>query len=70
MVNLNKERMAEKLVCEGCKKEFYCGANKENCWCFEVKLKPEIMKQLRENYKSCLCMTCLEQKNHAQIKTN
>jgi hypothetical protein len=45
-----------------------CGANngcglaagKSTCWCFEVKIDPEILEQIPEEAKNdvCLCRAC------------
>lgn len=48
-------------VCERCNEPFSCGAQSPGCWCAEVKLKEEARARLREQYKSCLCRSCLEQ---------
>jgi hypothetical protein len=59
-------RMAEKALekpetktCEACGKEFGCGANRAECWCFAVDLSAETLVELRENFKKCLCRNCL-----------
>lgn len=54
------ENKPENKICESCGKEFSCGANVGNCWCFDVELKQETLAELRENFKSCLCEKCLE----------
>jgi hypothetical protein len=46
-------------VCESCGKDFSCGAQTGNCWCFEMKIDPEVLADLRENFKNCLCQNCL-----------
>jgi len=56
------ETVSDKLICESCGKEFFCGANVGECWCFAVEVKAEILAELRENFKSCLCEDCLEEK--------
>ena len=52
----------EKTACEACGKGFSCGAESENCWCFEVQMKPEILLNLQKKYKNCLCSNCLTNK--------
>lgn len=49
--------------CESCGKEFHCGASSEKCWCFEIDLSQDTLAELRENFKSCLCKSCLQQKS-------
>jgi hypothetical protein len=48
------------LNCEGCGKEFNCGASLSGCWCGEIKLSDESRAELREKYRDCLCRECLE----------
>jgi hypothetical protein len=48
-------------VCERCEEPFDCGAQASACWCAEVSLTEEARARLREQYKSCLCRSCLEQ---------
>ena len=46
----------KKIICEICKKEFFCNSlDIKNCWCFEIP--PKLI-----NYKlnSCICKKCLE----------
>ena len=67
---VNEETTLDNLVCESCGKEFSCGAQKGNCWCFEVELKAETLEDLRENFKNCLCAECLGMKNQPRTNTN
>jgi hypothetical protein len=53
------ENVSDKLICESCGKEFSCGANVGECWCFAVEVKAETLAELRENFQSCLCRDCL-----------
>lgn len=46
--------------CEACGKAFVCGASLKGCWCVEIKLGTATRKELREQYKDCLCRECLE----------
>ncbi len=56
-------KVSDKLICESCGKEFSCGANVGECWCFTVELKAETLTELRGNFESCLCEDCLENLN-------
>lgn len=47
------------LHCESCGNEFSCGAENENCWCFDYELSEQTLSNIRENYSKCLCSTCL-----------
>jgi len=47
--------------CEACGQPFHCGASLGGCWCFQIKLSPDVRKLLRERYRACLCRACLEQ---------
>jgi Cysteine-rich CWC len=51
---------AGKLACESCGAEFTCNAGRESCWCFDIKVPPEDLDVLKENYNRCLCRECLE----------
>ncbi len=51
---------SDKKTCESCGEDFTCGANAEKCWCFEIDLSGEILADLRENFKSCLCENCVQ----------
>jgi len=52
-------KVTDKLICESCGKEFSCGANVGKCWCFAVEVKTEMLAELRQEFKSCLCEGCL-----------
>lgn len=54
------QEKSEAKTCESCGAEFSCGAAAEKCWCFVVDLSAEILEDLRENFKNCLCKDCLE----------
>ena len=47
-------------VCEGCGKEFLCGASLRGCWCSEIELTDEARASLKAGYRDCLCRDCLE----------
>ena len=66
-VSENKQNPA---VCESCGERFSCGANSENCWCFDLNLTEQDLEQLEANFKSCLCRNCLEKVSAADIKTD
>lgn len=51
----------EKKVCESCKNEFDCGASVGKCWCFDVALSQEILAQLKNDFRNCLCNNCLHE---------
>ncbi len=51
---------SDKKVCESCGKEFSCGANVGECWCFAVEVKAETLTKLREDFDNCLCEDCLK----------
>lgn len=49
-------------TCEACGQTFACEISfGHGCWCAEIKLSDEIRAELRSQYRSCLCRTCLEQ---------
>ena len=47
-------------MCESCGNEFICGATIRGCWCTDIKLTDETRKDLRSEFKNCLCRDCLE----------
>ena len=53
-------KQAGKIACESCGAEFTCNAGEETCWCFDLKMSPEDLAELREKYQRCLCKDCLE----------
>lgn len=53
------EKISDKITCESCGKDLFCGANVGKCWCFNVELKAETLAELREDFKNCLCEDCL-----------
>lgn len=46
-------------ICESCGAEFFCGAESEKCWCFEIALSAETLAKLQKDFKYCLCGNCL-----------
>ncbi|MGI8786829.1 MAG: cysteine-rich CWC family protein [Pyrinomonadaceae bacterium] len=61
------EAVSKKMICESCGKEFSCGANLGECWCFNIELKTETLTELRDNFENCLCENCLWQKRKANF---
>ena len=68
--------LTRERVCEGCGKEFSCGANLTGCWCREIDLSDEARAALKSAYRDCLCRECLneaaakdESKNPAALKS-
>jgi hypothetical protein len=55
---LNPNKPSEN-ICEACGSDFSCGAGGEKCWCFNVKLDEEYLKNLQKIYNKCLCPDCL-----------
>lgn len=60
IINTTDTVTGEKLACESCGAEFTCNAGQETCWCFDVKVAPEDLTALKENFNNCLCRACLE----------
>jgi hypothetical protein len=57
---------AGNVTCESCGAEFTCSAGQETCWCFDVKVEPEELASIKENYKNCLCSKCLNKFNESR----
>lgn len=53
------EKVPERMICESCGGDFLCGAKIGECWCSAVKLEAETLAELRDDYKNCLCSSCL-----------
>ncbi|TGK39601.1 cysteine-rich CWC family protein [Leptospira andrefontaineae] len=51
--------------CPQCSSILECGVDQEACWCFDIRLDPEALKNIREMYEDCLCKDCL-----ARFETN
>lgn len=47
-------------TCPRCGGPFHCGAGEAVCDCFDLRLSPELMSQLRASYRRCLCIACLK----------
>jgi len=45
--------------CAACGVEFSCGAPAAGCWCEELQITPEVLRDLRAHYADCLCQRCL-----------
>jgi hypothetical protein len=46
-------------TCEACQGSFTCGPLLGICWCAKETLPQETRRQLKEQYRGCLCPTCL-----------
>jgi ribosomal protein L34E len=57
-----KNNKPVQTTCESCGKDFSCGARTESCWCFEIKLDADALKNFQKIYKNCLCPNCLKNK--------
>jgi hypothetical protein len=47
-------------MCERCGGEFACEIGLKGCWCTDVALSEATRKNMRDQYKDCLCRACLE----------
>lgn len=56
---INRPIIKRSRRCESCGAEFECRIGLKGCWCTEIELTEETRKELSENYKDCLCRTCL-----------
>jgi hypothetical protein len=54
------------LKCEACGKDFVCGVSLKGCWCSEIPLSEEVRKEMRSQFKDCLCRECLEKRSAAK----
>jgi hypothetical protein len=45
--------------CAVCGEKFSCGAPGAGCWCEELKVASEVLRDLRARYADCLCRRCL-----------
>ncbi len=68
MPNDSSEKISAKLICESCGKEFSCGANAQECWCFAVEVKAETLAKVREDFKNCLCEDCLSNYQEPRVE--
>ena len=51
---------AEAKKCSKCGEPFYCFANTGiKCWCEDIIVSEQILKQLQKEYEDCLCPKCL-----------
>ena len=51
------------LKCEACGKDFVCGVSLKGCWCSEIRLTDETRREMRSQFKDCLCRECLEERS-------
>ncbi|RYZ22829.1 MAG: hypothetical protein EOO10_21435 [Chitinophagaceae bacterium] len=56
--------------CSKCNSTFTCQNETRGCWCESVKLSPETLVQLKENYENCLCPNCLQSLDERKKKIN
>ena len=49
-------RVKEK-TCESCGQVFLC--NQGDCWCDAIQLSPPALRALQDQFKECLCESCL-----------
>jgi hypothetical protein len=45
--------------CAACGESFSCGAPAAGCWCEELRVASEVLRELRARYADCLCRRCL-----------
>lgn len=45
--------------CPACGASFGCGVETGSCWCREVELSRETLRELAADHRDCLCPTCL-----------
>lgn len=45
--------------CAGCGESFSCGAPAAGCWCEELQVAGEVLRDLQARYADCLCRRCL-----------
>lgn len=47
--------------CPRCQQSFHCGVDDaQPCGCCGLTLTPELLAALRERYRQCLCLPCLQ----------
>jgi len=48
--------------CARCGGDFHCGAHDpEPCACTGMRLSPDLLADLRQRYRGCLCLHCLRE---------
>ena len=52
------DKNQETKFCAKCGKPFGCGASGK-CWCYEISLNDEALKEIEDQYHGCLCPDCL-----------
>jgi hypothetical protein len=45
--------------CAACGESFSCGAPAAGCWCEELQVAREVLRDLQARYTDCLCQPCL-----------
>ncbi len=55
-------------VCENCGEKFECRSESQDCWCFQVNLDKENLKNLNDKFNDCLCENCLNDVGISEIK--
>ena len=45
--------------CAACGASFACGAPAAGCWCEELQVAAEVLRELRARHADCLCRRCL-----------
>ncbi len=53
-------RLRRPMRCESCGDDFICGAGVTGCWCTKVGLDTKARAELRNQFRDCLCLKCLE----------
>jgi len=48
-------------TCEACGAQFECASMAGRCWCSEVKVSADTLKELKSRYADCLCPNCLHE---------
>ena len=52
------DKNQETKFCAKCGKPFGCGMSGK-CWCYEISLSDEALKEIEDQYQGCLCPECL-----------
>ncbi len=47
--------------CSKCHASFECGNEKPGCWCEDLLLDMQTLKELKLKYDNCLCPNCLKE---------
>ncbi len=54
--------------CSKCNSVFECGHEKPGCWCENLFLDLNTLKELKDNYDNCLCPACLKSFSERAVK--